>query len=964
MKIRIRLKTALIVNYILVAVIPLLIIGLISLHFERRDLLRVISGKNMLLAETVAEEVDTFLQEPLNMLRQVGEVTHRERYLKGADFNVFIDSIVATYSFFESIYILDDKGRADHVGLLPGIKGRKAEYLGKDMAGEEFYKTARQKKGHWWTSTSLSRISGEPSLTLAVPVINGMVVGNLNLRALDKIIAPINRRKGIYAYIVNRDGRVIAHPDRTNVLQQLNVADLNIVKAGLAGTNGTYRYFFKGVERQGSVAVVRESGWLVVIAQNLDDTLAPVRRMEKIFLAGLLGSLLVALFNTIWSLELLLKPVSALINSTQKIAVGNYAIDNEPINIKEVGELAVHLQSMAGAVMSREEALREQNEELSMTEEELRQQVDEYLKSQDELLETNHALEALFKAAPLAIIAFDATGKVKMWNPAAERIFGWGRDEVVGNLYPLIPDGKMDEFQAYLDRALAGETLAGIELRRQKKSGLPIDISLDAAPLHNAKGEIAGVIALLADIGERKQAEKALWESDKRFTLFMDNLPARAYMKDVNGHYIYVNETLRRYFAERKIAWFGRRDDDIWPASTAALFKENDLFVLEQKRAVQVIEPVVEDDRLSYWLNSKFPIFNENGDSIITAGVTVDITERKQAEDALQAERARLFSLLQGLPAYVYLKAQDHTVRFANSYFRQNFGDPEGKKCYDIFHGNHGLCCECRTLHSLETQTTCKWEWTAGTGRTYEVYDYPFTDSDGSPLTLELGIDITERIAAEEQTKASLKEKEVLLKEIHHRVKNNLQVISSLLNLQSRHIHDQRDVDMFMDSQNRVKSMALIHENLYQTKNLARIDFAGYIRKLSANLFRSYGININAVNLNLNIADVSLGIDTAVPCGLMINELVSNSLKHGFPQGRKGSIDIELLTDYAGNHTLIVRDNGVGFPADLDFQSTESLGLQLVGTLTEQIGGSIVLDRENGTEFRINFKELKYKERV
>lgn len=287
MKIRIRLKTALIVNYILVAVIPLLIIGLISLHFERRDLLRVISSKNVLLAETVAEEVDTFLQEPLNILRQVGEVTHREQYWKEADFNAFLDSILASNGFLESIYILDDKGRVDHVGLLPGIKGRKAEYLGKDMAGEEFYRTARQGKDHWWSSTSLSRFSGGPSLTLAVPVTGGMVVGNLNLRTLDKIIAPINRRKDVYAYIVNREGRVIAHPDRATVLQQLNVADLNIVKAGLDGIYGTYRYVFKGVERQGSAAAVRETGWPVVVAQNLDDTLAPVRRMEKIFLAGL-----------------------------------------------------------------------------------------------------------------------------------------------------------------------------------------------------------------------------------------------------------------------------------------------------------------------------------------------------------------------------------------------------------------------------------------------------------------------------------------------------------------------------------------------------------------------------------------------------------------------------------------------------------------------------------------------------
>jgi two-component sensor histidine kinase len=219
--------------------------------------------------------------------------------------------------------------------------------------------------------------------------------------------------------------------------------------------------------------------------------------------------------------------------------------------------------------------------------------------------------------------------------------------------------------------------------------------------------------------------------------------------------------------------------------------------------------------------------------------------------------------------------------------------------------------------------------------------------------------EIAERKRAEEQIKASLKEKEMLLKEIHHRVKNNLQVISSLLYLQSQNIVDKPLLEMFLDSRNRVRSMALVHERLYQSRDLARVDFAEYIRNLVSYLFRSYEVHSNVIKQKINIADVSLGIDAAVPCGLILNELVSNSLKHAFPDGRVGEIRIGLSSDN-GKFTLMVSDNGVGFPKDLDLRNTQSLGLQLVNTLVEQLEGTIELDRSGGTAFEITFTELKY----
>jgi two-component sensor histidine kinase len=211
---------------------------------------------------------------------------------------------------------------------------------------------------------------------------------------------------------------------------------------------------------------------------------------------------------------------------------------------------------------------------------------------------------------------------------------------------------------------------------------------------------------------------------------------------------------------------------------------------------------------------------------------------------------------------------------------------------------------------------------------------------------------------------ASLREKEVLLREIHHRVKNNMQIISSLLSLQSILVKDKKDIEMLKDSQNRIRSMSLIHEKLYSSKNLAHINMNDYIKDLTSQIIQFYR-NVSAqVALKLEAEDIWLGIDTAIPCGLIINEMVSNSLKHAFPENRKGEIRITLQKTENDDILMKVKDNGIGISDDLDFRNTKSLGLQLVSTLAEsQLQGKIELNRAEGTEFIIRFKEVKYTER-
>ena len=202
----------------------------------------------------------------------------------------------------------------------------------------------------------------------------------------------------------------------------------------------------------------------------------------------------------------------------------------------------------------------------------------------------------------------------------------------------------------------------------------------------------------------------------------------------------------------------------------------------------------------------------------------------------------------------------------------------------------------------------------------------------------------------------ALKEKEMLLKEIHHRVKNNLMIISSLLELQSYYIKDKTDLDFFRESRTRADSMALIHEKLYQSTDLKNIDFSDYITSLATDLLEVYTITPERIKLVINAPNINLDINTAIPLGLITNELISNSLKHAFPDNKMGAITLEIYKS-GDTYTFKVKDDGIGLPSDLDYKNPDSLGLELVNTLTTQIGGKLELNTQNGTEFIITFKE-------
>jgi two-component sensor histidine kinase len=241
----------------------------------------------------------------------------------------------------------------------------------------------------------------------------------------------------------------------------------------------------------------------------------------------------------------------------------------------------------------------------------------------------------------------------------------------------------------------------------------------------------------------------------------------------------------------------------------------------------------------------------------------------------------------------------------------------------------------------------------------YDVEIYTKSDDEIAALLNEFNKMAYDLKISNEKITRSLEEKEVLLREIHHRVKNNMQIVSSLLMLQSQNIEDKKYKDIFIDSQNRIQAMALIHQKLYQSESLAQINFKEYIDGIVSNIFESYGQKSN-IKLDINIEKIPLNIDYAVPCGLIINELVTNSFKYAFPDGRQGIIKISAKSNDNNLIQLSISDDGIGIPKDLDIRNTESLGLQLVTSLAEsQLHGEISLNREIGTEFQINFRQTK-----
>jgi PAS domain S-box-containing protein len=352
---------------------------------------------------------------------------------------------------------------------------------------------------------------------------------------------------------------------------------------------------------------------------------------------------------------------------------------------------------------------------------------------------------------------------------------------------------------------------------------------------------------------------------------------------------------------------------------------------------------------------------DEDGNILYYITNILDISERKQVEEILRFAARQWRTTFDAMKDMVFLLDREGKIKRCNSataaYFDNPIEEINGRNCCEFIHGTTVPAEQCPFQRMLQTKHREHTVLQRG-GKWFDVVADPLLDDAGTINgAVHIMYDITERKQAEEQIRESLREKEILLKEIHHRVKNNLQVIMSLLRHQAEYAQDKKIHDIFLESQSRVKAMSLIHEKLYQSDNLAKIDLPDYISSLAKSLFSTYKVNTAQICLAVDAADISLGVDTAIPCGLIINELVSNSLKHAFPDNRAGRIVITLRTVAPGEFELMVGDDGVGIPMGLDIGNAKSLGLHLVTLLAQnQLRGHIELMRNGGTRYRIRFK--------
>jgi PAS domain S-box-containing protein len=583
--------------------------------------------------------------------------------------------------------------------------------------------------------------------------------------------------------------------------------------------------------------------------------------------------------------------------------------------------------------------------------------VTEQKRAEEALREKEAFNFALFQHNPIETIVVDREGKVVKINRSRRKS---------GDRIPNIGDVMYKDYAGKHEIDMRAKLMECIRSGKIKRfPGLKYDdkfLSISIAPFP------MGAIITSQDITKSKRAEEALQEERDKAQKYLDIAGVILIAINRDGNVTLINKKGCEIlgYDEREIVgmnWF----DNFIPERLRDIIKpvSKKLLAGKLEPAKYFENPVLTrkgEERLIAWYNTI--LRDEKGTIIGHLSSGEDITERKQMEKILRDSEERFRQFFENAPDYCYMVSLQGKILNINAAALAMLGykkkDIIGKPFQTTIYAPSSVE-KARKLF-IQWKNTGKLRneelniiTKAGEERTVLLNVDAVRSDDRKVLySISVQTDITERKRAEEQMKASLKEKEVLLQEIHHRVKNNMQIISSILNLQSGVIKNKRVLELFKSSQSRIKSMALIHEKLYKSKDFTRIDFSKYVQSLSNDLFRVYGINQDVVKLHIDIKDVLLDINTAIPCGLIINELISNSLKYAFPDGRKGKIKIAMFSLNNNEMELTVSDNGVGIPEEMDIRGTKSLGLHLVTILAEdQLQGEIKLDKTKGTKFHM-----------
>lgn len=342
--------------------------------------------------------------------------------------------------------------------------------------------------------------------------------------------------------------------------------------------------------------------------------------------------------------------------------------------------------------------------------------------------------------------------------------------------------------------------------------------------------------------------------------------------------------------------------------------------------------------------------------------------ELKIAITEARDERARTEAILAGLGVGVIIQTPDYKVVYENAFQQNMVGIHVGEQCYKAYENLDEICPGCPMVLSLKDGGIHKLEREIPTPdgpRFYDLISSPLKDSTGAIVGgIKVVKELTDIRRAQKEMERAIEEKAALLLEIHHRVKNNMQIISSIIRQQMRHIANTETMTALNDIQDRIRSMALVHDRLFHSKDYESIEMDEYIRELTTHLMQSFNRKAKSVRLLLDVEPVRLSSETAIPCGIILNEAISNAFKYAFPEGNEGTIRVVIKREDWGGLLLSVSDNGIGLPEGFDFRSTATVGFDLITILAEQqLRGELQVKSGGGTTISIRFKELEYKKR-
>lgn len=594
---------------------------------------------------------------------------------------------------------------------------------------------------------------------------------------------------------------------------------------------------------------------------------------------------------------------------------------------------------------------------------------------QSESINQAAKLNSIFESSSHLIWTIDKDLKVTSFNKNFSKSFKQynGVAPLLNvQLHTLISKRKQADYKSYwhtmYKKVFLGNSLK-IERQQKEPNGDINYKEIYLNPVRNADNEIIEVACLAHDITENKKFEQRIIDQSAKLKAIFESgdhliwtVNKKFELTSYNRNYFnLVKNTLSKKNLEegKVISVF----DTIQDKNKKLFWTSKYKLVLKGKPHVFVHKSIINNNEV-YREIYLYPIFLNN-DVVEVSIIAQNITERIENENKILEQSARLKAIFESGDQLMWTITKDLKL----TSFNQNYAN----SIYDFYGYYPEIGKSTRTSKSAEYHSIWDEKYEAAfQGKPVEFISerimrggqkimrqillHPIKDINNKVIEISgIGFDITENKKNEEKITQSLKEKDILLKEVHHRVKNNMQVISSILNLQSSYVRDTYALNLLKECQNRIKSMAFIHESLYQTKNFESVNFSEYVTTLAKNLVHTYSINTKKIKLILTLDNLFLSLDASIPCGLIINEIISNSLKYAFPDNRDGIIFVTLRV-IKNQVSIEVGDNGIGIDENVDIKNTQTLGLQLVDTLVEQINGTLNLKRKSGTIFSIEFK--------